>query len=63
MVWAYLKWYIRKKAKPRNQADLIHAIQTFWKSKLTINLCNKYIDHLYKVVPIVVEKKGEASCH
>jgi hypothetical protein len=58
-----MKWYIRTVVKPRTLAQLQEGILTFWKTKLTIALCNKYINHLYKVVPIVIEKKGKASFH
>ena len=53
-----MKWFIRKIAKPRPQAQLIKAIQQFKKTKLNVKLCNKYIDHLYKVV---LNQKEKAS--
>lgn len=59
-LWATLKYHIQRRVKPRNQQQLIKAIQEFWDS-VTPAMCNKYIDHLYKVVPKVIEVKGRAS--
>jgi hypothetical protein len=46
--------------KPCNQDELVDGIVDFWNG-LTVEVCNKYIDHLYKVVPKVIEKDGNAS--
>ena len=61
LVWAYLKWYVRKVAKPRTLQELKEAILAFWTTKLTNQLCNKYKDHVYKVIPAVIKQKGQAS--
>ena len=37
-------------------------IRAYW-SKLTLELCSRYIDHLQKVMPIVVEEEGHPSGH
>jgi hypothetical protein len=52
---------VRKVAKPRTIQELKEAILAFWTTKLTNQLCNKYIDHVYKVIPAVIKKKGQAS--
>ena len=36
--------------------ELKEAILDFWTTKLTNQLCNKYIDHVYKVIPAVIKK-------
>lgn len=59
-LWAVLKHHIRRKIKPRTQQELINGIKQFWEA-LTPNDCNKYIDHLFKVVPAVIEEEGAAS--
>lgn len=59
-IWAALKHHIRRRVKPRNQEELLNGIVEFWNG-LTVEQCNKYIDHLYKVVPKVIEKDGNAS--
>ena len=59
-VWAALKFYIRRRKKPRNQQELIDGISEYWNT-LTPELCSRYIDHLFKVIPKVVENQGAAS--
>jgi hypothetical protein len=46
--------------KPRNQDELVDGIVDFWNG-LTVEVCNKYICHLYKVVPKAIEKYGNTS--
>ena len=41
MAWAYMKWYVRKIAKPRTKAQMIGAIETFWSQKMTVRLFNR----------------------
>ena len=59
-LWANLKHYIRKHKKPRNQEQLKQGILEYW-STVTPDMCNRYIDHLYKVVPAVIKASGHAS--
>ena len=59
--WAGLKRFIRKTKKPKNKAELISAIKENWYSRVTPELCNKYINHLMNVIPIVIKKNGAAS--
>jgi len=51
-----------RKRENRNLAGLKSGIKKFWKT-LTPSVCQKYIDHINKVIPIVIEKRGEASGH
>ena len=55
-----MKQYLRTCVKPRNVPDLKNGIKEFWKT-LTTQVCTKYINHLHKVVPIVVEVNGGPS--
>ena len=46
--------------KPHNKQELIDGIKTFWRTKLPVAQCRHYIDHIHRVVPVVIEKNGEA---
>ena len=61
-VWRSMKTYLRDKYKPRSLPQLKEGIRTYW-SKLTPEVCARYIDHLQKVIPIVVEEEGRPSGH
>ena len=56
-VWATLKYYVAKDM-PHTQQDLVKSIAKFWKAHLTVEQCNKYIDHVYRVIPEVIKAKG-----
>jgi hypothetical protein len=55
-----VKTFIRNSAKPTRKDELVKAIRTLWLEKLKILQCNKYIEHLSKVLPMVVELGGSA---
>lgn len=59
-LWHELKEFIRREVKPKTKDELIEGIKEFWK---TVNeqKCAKYIRHLRKVIPKVIEKQGEAT--
>ena len=59
-VWGSLKQYLRSTYKPQNLEDLKEGIQRFW-SSLTPDVCQRYINHLTKVIPKVIEVRGEPS--
>ena len=59
-VWATLKHYVAKDM-PRTQQDLVDSIVKFWNSHLTVEQCNRYIDHVYNVIPKVIHAKGGFS--
>ena len=60
LVWHTLKEYLRVEYKPRNLTQLKAGIKAFW-STLTPEKCSKYIGHLKKVIPKVVEVQGGPS--
>lgn len=62
MVWAELKNYLRKQVKPSSKRELVDGIIKFWNT-VCIAKCNKYIDHVFKVLPIVIQRGGRASGH
>ena len=46
--------------KPTTKQELIDGIKEFW-GKLTVTKCIKYINHIKKVSPKVVEMNGAAT--
>ena len=65
-VWGSMKNFLRnvhfRKLENRNLVGLKEGIKKFWKS-LTPKTCQKYINHINKVIPIVIQNRGEASGH
>lgn len=61
LVWHALKEFVRREAKPWNKDELLQAIVTFWRDRLTKTACNNYIDHLQKVLPAVVQRNGGST--
>jgi hypothetical protein len=59
-VWHELKNFIATEVKPRDQAQLIDGIQTFWQT-MTPDKCCRYVNHIHKVIPRVIERNGEAT--
>ena len=59
-LWHVLKEYIRREVKPMTKADLITGIKAFWGTVDTPK-CQKYIGHLRKVIPKVIEVQGAPS--
>ena len=60
-VWAQLKHYINKVVKPLKKEDHVQGIKNFWSTMMTPELCTRYINHIQKVLPAVVEQEGKAS--
>ena len=54
-MWAEVKRYKPRKVKLLNKNDLVSGIAQFW-SCITQEKCNKYIKHVYKVLPKVATK-------
>ena len=59
-LWHELKEYLRREVKPRNKQQLVDGILDFWDTVDTAK-CRKYIRHLRKVVPRILELNGEAT--
>ena len=59
-LWHELKEHLRARIKPRNQHELIAGIKSFW-STVNVAKCRKYIHHLQKVIPRVIEVQGDAT--
>ena len=59
-MWHELKEYLRREVKPTTKQELVNGIQVFWRT-LDITKCKKYIRHLRKVIPKIVEVEGAAT--
>lgn len=59
-IWGSMKQYLRSTYKPKNLHELKDGIQRFWLT-LTPDVCRRYINHLHKVIPKVVQVEGEPS--
>lgn len=59
-IWGSLKQFLRTSYKPDSLDSLKAGIQYFWNT-LTPDVCRRYIDHLHKVIPQVIQVQGEPS--
>ena len=59
-LWHKLKEYLRRGIEPQTKDQLRDDIQEFW-TTVDIRKCQKYIGHLHKVIPSVMELKGDAT--
>ena len=59
-LWHELKEYIRREVKPTRKAELIVGIKRFCNT-VDVNKCNKYINHLQKVFPRIIQLDGAAT--
>lgn len=59
-LWHELKEYMRREVKPKTKQELIDGIHMFWNT-VTVAKCRKYIGHLRKVIPKVLEVGGAAT--
>lgn len=55
-----MKEYIRKYIKPTKEEELIQGILKFWET-VTVEKCNRSIDHLKTVIPEVIKVNGQAT--
>ena len=58
-LWHELKEHVRR-TKPKNKQQLINTILQFW-GTVDKAKCNKYINHLNKVIPKIIEMEGAAT--
>ena len=59
-VWHEVKEYLRRKIKPTTKERLVEGLKEFW-ATVTPHKCCRYINHLHKVLPRVIEKQGGAT--
>ena len=61
-LWHELKEFIRREVKPKTKDELIQGIIQFWRT-VDVAKCKKYIGHLRKVIPKVIELEGAATVY
>ena len=59
-LWHELKEHLRRETKPTTKQELIDGILDFW-STVDEHKCRRYINHLNKVLPKVIELSGDAT--
>ena len=59
-LWHELKEFIRREVKPKTKDELVQGIIQFWRT-VDVAKCEKYIGHLRKVMPKVIELEGAAT--
>lgn len=60
-MWHELKEHIRRQVKPnKTKEELIDGIKDFRKT-VGVSKCKRYIRHLRKVIPKVIEVEGEPT--
>ena len=59
-LWHELKEYLRREKKPTTKQQLIDRIHAFWVT-VDVAKCERYIRHLRRVLPRVIELQGAAT--
>ena len=59
-LWHELKEFLRREIKPTTKDQLVHGIHRFW-ATIDVAKCCRYIRHLKKVLPKVIEVQGNAT--
>ena len=57
---AFLQEFIRREVKPKSKAQLVNGILEFWRS-VTVSKCQRYICHLRRVIPKIIEVNGDPT--
>ena len=55
-----LQEYLRREVKLTTKDQLVNGISQFW-ATVSVTKCRKYIQHLQKVIPKIIEVNGEAT--
>lgn len=61
--WHNLKHFLRTEWHPTTTQALQDGINWWWNNRLTPELCQRYIGHIRKVLPKVIELEGRATGH
>ena len=61
MVWHEMKDFLRNEWKAHNKEQLVAGIVHFWSTRMIETKCQRYISHLRKVIPRIVELNGAAT--
>jgi hypothetical protein len=60
MIWNALKRNVSKRS-PTTKDQLVQYAMDCWEKEITPATCAKYIDHIYKVAPVVIAVDGRAT--
>ena len=55
-----LKRHVAKK-DPTTKNELVDCCNEFWYNELTPEVCQRFVEHNFKVVPLVVALEGKAT--
>lgn len=61
-LWAHMKAYLRRHVKPRTLQQLVAGCKKYWRT-VDVDRCNKFIDHLHKVIPEVIRREGQGTIY
>ena len=59
-LWHKIKEFVQREVRPTTKQQLIDGIKQFW-ATVGSQKCPKYIHHLSKVIPKVIEVQGEPT--
>ena len=59
-LWHEMKEFLRREVKPTTKDQLVDGIRCFW-ATIDAAKCCRYIRHLKKVLPKVIEVQGNAT--
>jgi hypothetical protein len=61
LVWHDMKVYLSERVKPKTLQELIDDITEFWETVVTVEYCNRKIDHLERVFNECIKLDGKAT--
>jgi transposase len=61
IVWNDLKNDLNENVKPNNHKELCNGIHKFWNTVVTVDYCNKKIDHIERVLKNIIHSEGKAT--
>ena len=59
-LWAEMKHFISAQVKPKTKAEIEDGLHRFWQT-VTAEKCQRYTNHVHKVIPKVIECNGAAT--
>ena len=60
MVWNLLKRHVSRR-NPTTKDELSQFCREFWDQEMTPDICTRFIEHNYKVVPLTVKIGGKPT--
>jgi len=45
--------------KPKNKQEMVNGIKEFWRTKMIVEQCTRCINHIHRVIPVIIAKNGE----